>query len=105
MTTAEIIKDVNGLSKRELDGYYVIESCFADWIDEDGFIDVFYIVTFDMKYDFEKNYTHKIEIFSLDGYEIEWYMDWCEGQTDIKNIHFYSLDDINYILRGISNED
>lgn len=95
-----------GLKGSEWDLYDRVIFNFALWIDTQKLLDRFYVVTFEMRYELDTNYEQCCELFELDeDYHVIFQIDWCEGQTILKNIKFYSLDDIHKILRSENNED
>ena len=70
MTGYEIVDQEVRKSQEE---YYERTNC---WTED-------FIVIFDCKYEWEKEYEHMVEFCSLYNDVTEWENDWYEGQTDI----------------------
>lgn len=85
-----------------MDGYDIITKYFEEWLKTQEYRDMYYVAFFDARKNSHENYYHYNELFELtfDG-DIIFDMDWCEGETDIINLRFYSLDEILAIIEDI----
>lgn len=93
-----------------MDGYEIVENCFKEWIETQTFIDRFYVAVFLGKHStlIKEPYHKFFELFEydFDGEDgILWQIDWCEGETDITNLRFYSLDDLEHIIYDAENHE
>lgn len=84
-----------------MDGYDIVENYFKEWIESQSFIGRYYVAIFLAKrsnISFEQ-YECLCEPFEYDydGFII-WEYDWCEGEDDITDLRFYSLNDIKKII-------
>ena len=86
-----------------MDGYDIVANYFKEWIETQTFIDRFYVAIFLAKRSrapFEQ-YECFCELFEYD-FDGEgtmlWQIDWCEGEDDITDLRFYSLNDIKNII-------
>lgn len=86
-----------------MDGYEIVTKYFEEWIKPQTFLDRFYVAVFSAKrskISFEQ-YEDFCELFEYDfdgKGNILWSIDWCEGEDDIINIRFYSLNDIKGLI-------
>lgn len=93
-----------------MDGYEIVENCFKEWIETQTFIDRFYVAIFLAKrsrISFEQ-YECLCELFEYDfdgKGGILWQIDWCEGEDDITDLRFYSLNDIKNIIIEAENHN
>ena len=91
-----IIKQNNlGLKGSDWDGYDEVAFNFALWMDDQEYLDRFYVAVFEARINNHTPYEFFTELFELDqDYKIVWQIDWCEGENDIINLRFYSFEDI-----------
>lgn len=86
-----------------VDGYEIVGNCFKEWIETQSFIDIFYVAVFLAKRA-RSSFEHYEIFFELFEYDFDgkggilWQIDWCEGEDDITDLRFYSLNDIKNII-------
>lgn len=67
--------------------------------------DRFYFASFDMKYKFDFGFEHMFEVIEVGGYiskdkhEIDYMIDWCEGETIIRKLNFYSESELEFVCK------
>lgn len=93
-----------------MDGYDIVANYFKEWIENQSFIDRFYVAVFLGKHSTAtiKPYHKFFELFEYDfdgEGGILWQIDWCEGENDIVNLRFYSLSDIEDIIIDAENHE
>lgn len=93
-----------------MDGYDIVENAFIEWIESQSFIDRFYVAIFLGKHtnSISEPYHRFCELFEYDfdnKWGILWQIDWCEGENNITNIRFYSLNDIEDIIISAESHD
>ena len=89
-----------------MDGYDIVASYFKEWVETQNFIDYRYVAIFEAKRKNEKEYSHFQELIEYEYFnEIIFDMDWCEGEDDIINLRFYSLDELCTIVEDAENHD
>lgn len=93
-----------------MDGYEIVENCFKEWIETQTFIDRFYVAVFLGKHStsITEPYHQFFELFEYDfdgEGSILWQIDWCEGEDDITDLRFYSLNDIKNIIIEAENHN
>lgn len=65
-------------------------------------VDNFYIARFYQKYEWSDKWEECIEIVECqDGVNVEFQRDFCEGQTEVKNVTILTLYEVGDILRDI----
>lgn len=87
-----------------MDGYDIVANYFKEWVETQDFIDYRYVAIFEAKRKNEKEYSHFQELIEYEYFnEIIFDMDWCEGEDDIINLRFYSLDELCTIVEDAEN--
>lgn len=88
-----------------MDGYEIVSNYFKEWIEPQTYIDRFYVAIFEARRNNLTGYTFFTELFELDqDWEIVWQIDWCEGESDIVNIRFYSFKDLVYMALNYEDD-
>ena len=87
----------------------IITNAVTEYWNKNGFPDDV-IAFFKQKYEFERNYEQRAELCmceASDDYEtVIFLFDFCEGQTDVTDIHIVSLSDVTdfYIENKLKKE-
>lgn len=88
---------------KELTAYDIIANCVIGYREIQRSLnvpdDLFYIVDFAMSYDMVRNYERCTEIVCLQGDEIEFEMDFCEGQKYVCDVRVRGLSEIGELMR------
>ena len=88
-----------------MNSYEIIANEVMEYVEyqtkHDRVIDAFYIVHFYQKYDWSDKWEECTEIVELVGPpgDVNFMMDFCEGQTDVKDVTVISLLEIGDILK------
>lgn len=94
--------------KEEKTSYDIVaDEVISYWnylVNNDLCVDVFYVAHFYQKYEKDNKWEECTEIIECqDGHDVVFQMDFCEGQTQVKDLSIYALYQIGQIINSISN--